>query len=153
MNKRNIAAPCQPVLTSSSRLPLETLLLLPLLSDLRELPLIVLPRPALLGLSPGVVLHSLHLLLPSFHQLVVALADLLLLCHAGSISFIFMRFSNVSTKLNEPQTPNDLDEDSVRRITNAQHHLSNYCVQWLLKTADENGCVYACIYHPGVKKK
>lgn len=92
MNKKNTAALCKPVLTGSSRLPLEALLLLPLLSDLRKLPLIVLPRPALLGLSPGVVLHSLHLLLPRFHQLVVALADLLLLCHVGNISFIFIRF-------------------------------------------------------------
>lgn len=92
MHKRNTAALCKAVLTGSSRLPLEALLLLSLLSDLRELPLIVLPRPALLGLSPGVVLHSLHLLLPRFHQLVVALADLLLLCHVGNNPFYFHTF-------------------------------------------------------------
>lgn len=60
-------------------LPLETLLLLPLLAYLRKLPLVVFPCPALLGFAPGVVLHSLHLLLPSLHQLVVALTDLLFL--------------------------------------------------------------------------
>ena len=60
-------------------LPLEALLLLPLLADLGELPLVVLARPALLGFPPRVVLHPLHLLLPGLHQLVVALADVLLL--------------------------------------------------------------------------
>ena len=60
-------------------LPLEALLLLPLLADLGELPLVVLPRPRLLGFPPRVVLHPLHLLLPGLHQLVVALADVLLL--------------------------------------------------------------------------
>ena len=60
-------------------LPLEALLLLPLLADLRELPLVVLARPRLLGFPPRVVLHPLHFLLPGLHQLVVALADVLLL--------------------------------------------------------------------------
>lgn len=61
-------------------LPLEAFLLLSLLADLGELPFIVLPCSALLGFASGVVLHSLHLLLPCFHQLVITLADLLLLC-------------------------------------------------------------------------
>lgn len=90
--RRNPAALYEPVLSTSSRLPLEALLLLPLLSDLGELPLVVLPRPAVLGLAPGVVLHPLHLLLPRFHQLVVALADLLLLCDVGKTSFYFHTF-------------------------------------------------------------
>lgn len=92
LNGRNPAALYEPVLSTSSRLPLEALLLLPLLSDLGELPLVVLPRPAVLGLAPGVVLHPLHLLLPRFHQLVVALADLLLLCGVGNI-FLFSHVS------------------------------------------------------------
>lgn len=93
LNRRRNPAPVyEPVLSTSSRLPLEALLLLPLLSDLGELPLVVLPRPAVLGLAPGVVLHPLHLLLPRFHQLVVALADLLLLCDVGKTSFYFHTF-------------------------------------------------------------
>lgn len=60
-------------------LPLKAFLLLSLLADLRELSFIVLPCSALLGFTSGVVLHSLYLLLPCFHQLVIALADLLLL--------------------------------------------------------------------------
>lgn len=63
----------------SSFSPLETLLLLSLLPDLRELPFVVLPRSGFLGFAPGVVLHTLHLFLPSFHQLVISLADLLFL--------------------------------------------------------------------------
>lgn len=59
--------------------PLKALLLLPLLAYLGELPLIVLPCAALLGLAARVVLHALHLLLPGLHQLIIALADLLFL--------------------------------------------------------------------------
>lgn len=66
----------------AGELPLEAFLLLALLADLGELPLVVLPRPALLGLPSRVVLHPLHLLLPGLHQLVVALADVLLLSAA-----------------------------------------------------------------------
>lgn len=60
-------------------LPLEALLLFPLLADLRELSFVIFPCPALLSFASGIVLHALHLLLPSFHELVVALADLLFL--------------------------------------------------------------------------
>lgn len=61
--------------------PLEALLLLALLADLGELALVVLASATLLGLTPWVVLHPLHLLLPRLHQLVVALADFLFLAH------------------------------------------------------------------------
>lgn len=59
--------------------PLHALLQLALLADLRELLLVVFAHLALLGASPGVVLNALHLLLPGFHELVIALAELLFL--------------------------------------------------------------------------
>lgn len=58
---------------------MKSLLLFALFSDFRELPLVVLPGPALLGFPPGVVLNPLQFLLPRIHELVVALADVLLL--------------------------------------------------------------------------
>ncbi len=76
---KHILHPDNGIMSQEKLLPLEAFLLLSLLADLRELPFIVLPRSALLGFAPGVVLHSLHLLLPRFHQLVIALADLLFL--------------------------------------------------------------------------
>lgn len=78
-----VKSQCSVTMSTSHRwrrLPLEALLLLPLLTYLGELPFIILPRPALLGFASGVVFHALHLLLPRLHQLVVALADLLFLC-------------------------------------------------------------------------
>lgn len=70
-------------------LPLEAFLLLSLLAYLWELPFIVLPGSALLGFASGVVLHSLYLLLPRLHQLVIALADLLLLwTHQITIAWV-----------------------------------------------------------------
>lgn len=77
---------------SKKLLPLEALLLLSLLADLRKLPFIVLPCPALLGFASGVVLHSLDLLLPRFHQLVVALTDLLFLCAQQEKPILFLPF-------------------------------------------------------------
>lgn len=118
------AALFKPVLTGCGRLPLEALLLLPLLSDLRELPLIVLPCPALFGLSPGVVLHPLHLFLPRFHQLVVALTDLLLLQHMVDI----LLFAKVSTKLNGPW----------QRFCQKNHHCATSCCKLVGRNAFED---------------
>lgn len=127
LNRRNPAALYEPMLSASSRLPLEALLLLPLLSDLGELPLVVLPSPAVLGLAPGVVLHPLHLLLPRFHQLVVALADLLLLCDVGNTSFYFhmflVRFSRTEGA-SEAKRPRP--RFCQKKINNVQHHNTNY---------------------------
>lgn len=63
--------------------PLHALLQLPLLADLWELFLVVFSHLALLGSASRVVFDALHLLLPRFHQLVVALAKLLLLKPRG----------------------------------------------------------------------
>lgn len=65
------------------RSPLHALLQLSLLANLRELLLVVLAHLALLGPPPGVVLDALHLLLPGLHELVIALAELLLLGERG----------------------------------------------------------------------
>ena len=65
----------KPAVTS----PLHALLQLSLLADLWELFLVVLPHLALLGSAPRVVFDALHLLLPGFHQLVIALAKFLFL--------------------------------------------------------------------------
>lgn len=59
--------------------PLHALLQLSLLTDLWELFLVVLPHLALLGSPPRVVFYALHLLLPGFHQLIIALAKFLFL--------------------------------------------------------------------------
>lgn len=59
--------------------PLHALLQLSLLADLWELFLVVFSHLALLGSASWVVFDALHFLLPRFHQLVVALAELLFL--------------------------------------------------------------------------
>lgn len=59
--------------------PLETFLLLALFADLRKLPLVVFTCTALFGFTAGVVLHPLNFFLPLSHQLIITLANFLLL--------------------------------------------------------------------------
>ena len=69
---------------SPNHSPLEAFLLLTLLADLGELPLVVLSRTAVLGFAAWVVFHAFHLLFPSLHQLVIPLADVLFLLSTTS---------------------------------------------------------------------
>lgn len=59
--------------------PLHAFLQLTLLANLGELFLVVLAHFALFRSAPRVVFDALHLLLPRLHQLVIALAEFLLL--------------------------------------------------------------------------
>lgn len=59
--------------------PLEAFLLLALFADLRKLPLVVFACTALFGFTAWVVLHPLNFFLPLSHQLIIPLANFLLL--------------------------------------------------------------------------